>query len=47
MRRLTAVVSKTKCVCIFTNQIREKIGVMFGCFPYQTKRHASAAAAPS
>jgi len=30
MRRLTAVVSKTKCVCIFTNQIREKIGVMFG-----------------
>jgi recombination protein RecA len=37
MRRLTAVVSKTKCVCIFTNQIREKIGVMFGCFPYQTK----------
>jgi recombination protein RecA len=36
MRRLTAVVSKTKCVCIFTNQIREKIGVMFGCFPYQT-----------
>jgi recombination protein RecA len=36
MRRLTSVVSKTKCVCIFTNQIREKIGVMFGCFPYQT-----------
>ena len=35
MRRLTAVVSKTKCVCIFTNQIREKIGVLFGCFPYQ------------
>src|ERR1700712_2084621 len=30
MRRLTAVVSKTTCVCIFTNQIREKIGVMFG-----------------
>jgi recombination protein RecA len=30
MRRLTAVVSKTKCVCIFTNQIREKIGVLFG-----------------
>ncbi|MFT3868682.1 MAG: recombinase RecA [Nibricoccus sp.] len=30
MRRLTAVVSKTQCVCIFTNQIREKIGVMFG-----------------
>jgi recombination protein RecA len=30
MRRLTSVVSKTKCVCIFTNQIREKIGVLFG-----------------
>ncbi|PTY05239.1 recombinase RecA [Opitutaceae bacterium EW11] len=30
MRRLTAVVSKTKCICVFTNQIREKIGVMFG-----------------
>ncbi len=30
MRRLTAVVSKTNCVCIFTHQIREKIGVMFG-----------------
>ena len=28
MRRLTA--AKTNCVCIFTNQIREKIGVMFG-----------------
>lgn len=30
MRRLTAVVNNTKCLCIFTNQIREKIGVMFG-----------------
>jgi recombination protein RecA len=30
MRRLTAAIAKTKCVCIFTNQIREKIGVMFG-----------------
>ncbi|KXU34122.1 DNA recombination/repair protein RecA [Cephaloticoccus primus] len=30
MRRLTAVVNKTKCICIFTNQIREKIGVMYG-----------------
>jgi recombination protein RecA len=30
MRRLTSVLSRTKCVCIFTNQIREKIGVMFG-----------------
>lgn len=30
MRRLTAAISKTKCICVFTNQIREKIGVMFG-----------------
>ncbi|MDR2845176.1 MAG: recombinase RecA [Puniceicoccales bacterium] len=30
MRRLTAAISKTSCLCIFTNQIREKIGVMFG-----------------
>ena len=30
MRRLTAAISKTGCVCLFTNQIREKIGVMFG-----------------
>lgn len=30
MRRLTSVINKTRCVCVFTNQIREKIGVMFG-----------------
>ena len=30
MRRLTAAISRTNCVVIFTNQIREKIGVMFG-----------------
>jgi recombination protein RecA len=30
MRRLTAVLGKSRCICIFTNQIREKIGVMFG-----------------
>lgn len=30
MRRLTAAIARTGCVCIFTNQIREKIGVMFG-----------------
>jgi len=30
MRRLTACISKSQCVCIFTNQIREKIGVMYG-----------------
>ena len=30
MRKLTALISKARTVCIFTNQIREKIGVMFG-----------------
>ena len=30
MRKLTAIVSKTNCVAIFINQIREKIGVMYG-----------------
>ena len=30
MRKLTALLDTTKTLCIFTNQIREKIGVMFG-----------------
>ena len=30
LRKLTASVSKTKCIVIFINQLREKIGVMFG-----------------
>jgi len=30
MRKLTSLISKANTVCIFTNQIREKIGVMFG-----------------
>ncbi|MGN0651019.1 MAG: recombinase RecA [Oscillospiraceae bacterium] len=30
MRKLTAVISKTNCIAIFINQIREKIGVMYG-----------------
>jgi recombination protein RecA len=30
MRKLTALISKARTVCLFTNQIREKIGVMFG-----------------
>jgi recombination protein RecA len=30
MRKLTAAIGKTKCCCIFINQLREKIGVMFG-----------------
>lgn len=30
MRKLTSTISKTKCCCIFINQLREKIGIMFG-----------------
>ena len=30
MRKLAGIISKTKCVAIFINQIREKVGVMFG-----------------
>ncbi len=30
LRKLTASISKTKTTCIFINQLREKIGVMFG-----------------
>ncbi len=30
LRKLTSAINRTKCSCIFTNQIREKIGVMFG-----------------
>ena len=30
LRKLTAVISKTNCIVIFINQLREKVGVMFG-----------------
>jgi len=30
LRKLTGTINKTGCVCIFINQLREKIGVMFG-----------------
>ncbi len=30
LRKLTALIAKARTICIFTNQIREKIGVMFG-----------------
>ena len=30
MRKLTGSINKTGCVCIFINQLREKIGIMFG-----------------
>ncbi len=30
LRKLTGLISKSKCATIFINQIREKVGVMFG-----------------
>ncbi|QHI68823.1 recombinase RecA [Tichowtungia aerotolerans] len=30
LRKLTSAINRTNCSCIFTNQIREKVGVMFG-----------------
>lgn len=30
LRKLTGAINKTNCICIFINQLREKIGVMFG-----------------
>ncbi len=30
LRKLTATISKTNCCCIFINQLREKLGVLFG-----------------
>ena len=30
LRKLTAIISKTNCIVVFINQLREKVGVMFG-----------------
>jgi recombination protein RecA len=30
LRKLTSAINRTGCCCVFTNQIREKVGVMFG-----------------
>ncbi|MEX1087336.1 MAG: recombinase RecA, partial [Candidatus Paceibacterota bacterium] len=37
LRKLTAIVAKSNTTVIFINQIREKIGVMFGCFSYDSQ----------
>jgi recombination protein RecA len=37
MRKLTGAIGRSDTALIFTNQIREKIGVMFGCFQYDTR----------
>jgi recombination protein RecA len=36
LRKLTGTISSTNTTMIFINQLREKIGVMFGCFSYNT-----------
>ncbi len=40
LRKLTATIGKTGCCCIFINQLREKIGVMFGNPETTTGGHA-------
>jgi recombination protein RecA len=37
LRKLTAAIARSGTAVIFINQIREKIGVMFGCFHYSTR----------
>jgi recombination protein RecA len=37
LRKLTGTISSTNTTMIFINQLREKIGVMFGCFSYDTR----------
>ena len=37
LRKLTAAIARSGGSVIFINQIREKIGVMFGCFHYSTR----------
>ncbi|MFP3907735.1 MAG: recombinase RecA, partial [Acidimicrobiales bacterium] len=37
LRKLTANLNRSHTICIFINQLREKIGVMFGCFDYHTR----------
>jgi recombination protein RecA len=37
LRKLTGALSQTKTTAIFINQLREKVGVMFGCMSYATR----------
>src|SRR5215203_3839332 len=37
LRKITGALSQSKTTAIFINQLREKIGVMFGCFSYATR----------
>ena len=37
LRKLTANLNRSKTILIFINQLREKIGVLFGCFDFDTR----------
>jgi len=37
LRKLTANLNRSGTICVFINQLREKIGVMFGCLSYGTR----------
>ncbi len=37
LRKLTGAISRSRTSLIFTNQLREKVGVMFGCFHYTSR----------
>lgn len=37
LRKLAGHLNRSRTCCIFINQLREKIGVMFGCFHYSTR----------
>ena len=37
LRKLTGNLNKSRTIAVFINQLREKIGVMFGCFTYNTR----------
>src|SRR5437763_6104044 len=37
MRKLAGNLDRTQTLCVFTNQSREKVGVMFGCFHYDAR----------
>ena len=37
LRKLTGAISKSRSTAIFINQMREKVGVMFGCLSYRSK----------
>jgi recombination protein RecA len=37
LRKLTHNLNRSRTICIFINQLREKIGVMFGCFSHGTR----------